>query len=39
MSTTNQKSAPRGIDPRGPRFGAAITSVLMVLVIYLSLAA
>jgi hypothetical protein len=39
MSTTTQPSAPKGIDPRGPRFGAAITSVLMVLVIYLSLAA
>jgi hypothetical protein len=35
MSSTN--NAPKGIDPRGPRFGAAITSVLMVLVIYLSL--
>ena len=39
MSATNQPATPRGIDPRGPRFGAAITSVLMVLVIYLSLAA
>jgi hypothetical protein len=39
MSTSNQTPAPKGIDPRGPRFGAAITSVLMVLVIYLSLAA
>lgn len=28
---------PRGLDPRGPRFGAAITSVLMLAVIYLSL--
>ena len=35
MSSTN--NAPKGLDPRGPRFGAAITSVLMVLVIYLSL--
>jgi hypothetical protein len=35
MNTTDQK--PKGIDPRGPRFGAGITSVLMVLVIYLSL--
>lgn len=26
-----------GLDPRGPRFGAGITSLLMVLVIYLSL--
>ena len=39
MSTTSKPEAPRGIDPRGPRFGAAITSALMVLVIYLSLAA
>jgi len=38
MSNTNKQSAPKGLDPRGPRFGAAITSVLMVLVIYLSLA-
>ena len=28
---------PKGLDPRGPRFGAAITSILMVLVIYFSL--
>jgi hypothetical protein len=35
MSSLN--NAPKGLDPRGPRFGAAITSVLMVLVIYLSL--
>jgi hypothetical protein len=38
MSTTNKSEAPKGIDPRGPRFGAAITAVLMVLVIYFSLA-
>jgi hypothetical protein len=35
MSSSN--NAPKGLDPRGPRFGAAITSILMVLVIYLSL--
>jgi hypothetical protein len=29
---------PKQLDPRGPRFGAGITSVLMVLVIYFSLA-
>lgn len=29
---------PKQLDPRGPRFGAGITSILMVLVIYLSLA-
>jgi hypothetical protein len=28
---------PKGLDPRGPRFGAAITSVLMLAVIYFSL--
>jgi hypothetical protein len=39
MSTTSKPAAPKGIDPRGPRFGAAITAVLMVLVIYFSLAA
>jgi len=33
----SSNNAPKGLDPRGPRFGAAITSVLMVLVIYLSL--
>ena len=30
-------AAPRGIDPRGPRFGAAITSVLLLLVVFLGL--
>lgn len=30
--------APKQLDPRGPRFGAGITSILMVLVIYFSLA-
>ncbi|WP_417562060.1 DUF4395 domain-containing protein [Microbacterium sp.] len=29
--------APAGIDPRGPRFGAAITSVLLLVVIVLGL--
>lgn len=29
--------APAGIDPRGPRFGAAITSVLLLIVIVLGL--
>lgn len=33
MSTTK----PTGIDPRGPRFGAAITSVLLLATIYLAL--
>ena len=39
MSTTNKNESSKGIDPRGPRFGAGITAVLMVLVIYFSLAA
>jgi hypothetical protein len=30
-------SAPAGIDPRGPRFGAAITGVLLLVVIVLAL--
>ena len=30
-------AAPRGIDPRGPRFGAAITSVLLLVVVFLGL--
>ena len=29
---------PKQLDPRGPRFGAGITSILMVLVIYFSVA-
>lgn len=29
--------APKQLDPRGPRFGAGITAVLLLLVIYLSL--
>ena len=28
---------PQGLDPRGPRFGAGITSILMLVVIYMSL--
>jgi hypothetical protein len=30
-------SVPAGIDPRGPRFGAAITSVLLIIDLFLSL--
>lgn len=30
-------TAPRGIDPRGPRFGAAITSVLLLVTVFLGL--
>ncbi|MEY4436930.1 MAG: hypothetical protein RL100_394 [Actinomycetota bacterium] len=33
MSTTT----PAGIDPRGPRFGAAITSALLLVTVYLAL--
>lgn len=28
---------PKGIDPRGPRFGAAITSVLLLVTVFLAL--
>lgn len=31
--------APKQLDPRGPRFGAGITSMLLLVVIYLSLEA
>lgn len=36
MSTTTIKS-PAGIDPRGPRFGAVITSVLLLITVFLAL--
>lgn len=36
MSTTTIKS-PAGIDPRGPRFGATITSVLLLVTVFLAL--
>jgi hypothetical protein len=32
-----RSSSPVGIDPRGPRFGAAITSVLLVVDLFLAL--
>lgn len=35
MSTTS--STPAGIDPRGPRFGATITSVLLLITVFLAL--
>ena len=35
MSTTN--NTPAGIDPRGPRFGATITSVLLLITVFLAL--
>lgn len=34
MTSQNQ---PTGIDPRGPRFGAAITSVLLLVTVFLGL--
>lgn len=39
MSATNpiSKNKPAGIDPRGPRFGAAITSVLLLITVFLAL--
>lgn len=39
MSQHPDRPAPaQGIDPRGPRFGAGITAVLLLLVVFLSLA-
>ncbi|MEZ0447016.1 DUF4395 domain-containing protein [Cellulomonas sp. ICMP 17802] len=35
MTTPTHTSAPAGIDPRGPRFGAALTLVLLVAVLLL----
>ncbi|MEY4494672.1 MAG: hypothetical protein RLZ41_500 [Actinomycetota bacterium] len=35
MSTS--KNTPAGIDPRGPRFGATITSVLLLITVFLAL--
>jgi hypothetical protein len=35
MSSTTK--IPAGIDPRGPRFGAAITSVLLLVTVFLAL--
>ena len=44
MATTSSKSSPlaaqpgqKGIDPRGPRFGAAITTVLLAVTVVLAL--
>ena len=33
----SEDAAPKGIDPRGPRFAAAITSVLLLIATFLSL--
>lgn len=35
--TDASAQAPRGIDPRGPRFAAAITSVLLLIAVFLGL--
>jgi Domain of unknown function (DUF4395) len=37
MSATSTTKTPAGIDPRGPRFGAAITSVLLLVTVFLAL--
>jgi hypothetical protein len=37
MSATSSNKTPAGIDPRGPRFGAAITSVLLLITVFLAL--
>lgn len=44
MATTSSKSSPlaaqpgqKGIDPRGPRFGAAVTTVLLAVTVVLAL--
>lgn len=34
---SESKKSPAGIDPRGPRFGAAITSVLLLVTVFLAL--
>lgn len=37
MSSATSNQTPAGIDPRGPRFGAAITSVLLLVTVFLAL--
>ncbi len=37
MSATTSSKTPAGIDPRGPRFGATITSVLLLITVFLAL--
>jgi Domain of unknown function (DUF4395) len=37
MSTSPSNQTPAGIDPRGPRFGATITSVLLLITVFLAL--
>lgn len=35
--SSSTKNSPAGIDPRGPRFGATITSVLLLITVFLAL--
>jgi hypothetical protein len=37
VSERTDATAPRGIDPRGPRFAAGITAVLLLIVVFLGL--
>lgn len=37
MSDRTDAAAPRGIDPRGPRFAAGITSLLLLVAVFLGL--
>lgn len=37
MSDSTKMNQPAGIDPRGPRFGAVITSVLLLITVFLAL--
>ena len=37
MSSATSNKTPADIDPRGPRFGAAITSVLLLVTVFLAL--
>jgi hypothetical protein len=37
MTATSTNKMPAGIDPRGPRFGATITSVLLLITVFLAL--
>jgi hypothetical protein len=37
MTATSANQTPAGIDPRGPRFGAAITSALLLVTVFLAL--
>ena len=37
MSSATSNQTPAGIDPRGPRFGAAVTSVLLLVTVFLAL--